>query len=631
MTDRKPDDLFDALHERLATYGQEPPAQLWAGIRAQLPPPVAQPQLRRRRRWAPIGLVLALLSFIGIASWYAWPSKTRPATVASSKRLEAPSRSRAAGTNSPTSPSTAEPTGGPAATVAAGQASATPGSVVATTPPQPRLAPQEQQASVDEQAKNLAATTNAPAPATNTLAEFRKPSRGRNSTSMALAATTSRAAAKGRRSLALENRSKALAADEHQVEEAHQLAAAESMRSREASRRERRAGGLIARNTARAGRPSRATAGSEAAVATTPVASAPGTGSEPVGRPSVSAVASSEVNSSQPPSAMGSAAVPGGHNDRPEVAAFAGARADYRAVAAAAPTGAAGTNASSRLQRNRRSAESSLVAKPVELKIATGPAPAAPQPVATAPPTPFVAARWAVQLLAGAAYTYRHTGFADSYTPTSSPAPQPTRPSSLGYHNTSPSVVELERPALGGGAQVSLSRALSDNWTLSAGLGYAEYGTRLSLQLVTLPAPVAINSVPGRRDTSKVSINRRDTYRFVTVPMRLGYTKSLTPRWRAGLLAGADVAFYVGGRSTEGSACACQTQNWGAGNSPYRRVSVGMSAGVEVRYRLTERLELLAQPTATYFLTPLAKPQSVYSTRYLFSSGALLGASFDLR
>ena len=50
MTDHKPDDLFDALRDRLADYGQEPPAPLWAGIRAQLPPPVAAPQLRRRKR-----------------------------------------------------------------------------------------------------------------------------------------------------------------------------------------------------------------------------------------------------------------------------------------------------------------------------------------------------------------------------------------------------------------------------------------------------------------------------------------------------------------------------------------------------------------------------------------------------
>ena len=43
MTDRHPDDLYDALRDRLADYGQEPPAPLWANIRAQLPPPVARP------------------------------------------------------------------------------------------------------------------------------------------------------------------------------------------------------------------------------------------------------------------------------------------------------------------------------------------------------------------------------------------------------------------------------------------------------------------------------------------------------------------------------------------------------------------------------------------------------------
>ena len=50
MTDREPDDLYDALRDRLADYGQEPPAPLWAAIRAQLPPPVATPPIGRGLR-----------------------------------------------------------------------------------------------------------------------------------------------------------------------------------------------------------------------------------------------------------------------------------------------------------------------------------------------------------------------------------------------------------------------------------------------------------------------------------------------------------------------------------------------------------------------------------------------------
>ena len=72
MTDRKPDDLYDALRDRLADYGQEPPAPLWAGIRAQLPPPVAPPQLRRRRRWSPVLLLGLLLAVVAGAAWQWW-------------------------------------------------------------------------------------------------------------------------------------------------------------------------------------------------------------------------------------------------------------------------------------------------------------------------------------------------------------------------------------------------------------------------------------------------------------------------------------------------------------------------------------------------------------------------------
>ena len=80
MTDRKPDDLYDALRERLTDYGQEPPAQLWADIRAQLPPPVAPPQLRRRRRRAAVALLLLLVAAVrrGLAAVVA---SGRPATA----------------------------------------------------------------------------------------------------------------------------------------------------------------------------------------------------------------------------------------------------------------------------------------------------------------------------------------------------------------------------------------------------------------------------------------------------------------------------------------------------------------------------------------------------------------------
>ena len=98
------------------------------------------------------------------------------------------------------------------------------------------------------------------------------------------------------------------------------------------------------------------------------------------------------------------------------------------------------------------------------------------------------------------------------------------------------------------------------------------------------------------------------------------------------LLAGAEAAVYVGGSSTEGSPCACQSQTWSFGTNPYRRLSVGASLGAEVRYRLGEggNWELLAQPTATYLLSPLAPATSAYYQRHLFGGAVLLGVAFNL-
>lgn len=267
-----------------------------------------------------------------------------------------------------------------------------------------------------------------------------------------------------------------------------------------------------------------------------------------------------------------------------------------------------------------------LQARAVSLQLAAAPALAQPQEVAVAPNAPPAALlpRWAVQVLAGPALTYRQLSGAPALNATA-PIALPIT-AGVQYRPVMASVAELERPALGGGAQILVRCALNARWSLSAGLGYAEYATRLALQQVRSTSAVRF----AGQDSTTTSIHRRDTYRFVTLPLRVGYAKPLSPRWSVGLLAGADVAFYVGGSSTEGSACACQSQTWGLTGSPYRRVSVGASLGAEVRYRLNGRWELLAQPTATYMLNPLAQSTSPYYRRQLLGGTALLGAAYTL-
>ncbi|WP_460608667.1 outer membrane beta-barrel protein [Hymenobacter terrigena] len=275
---------------------------------------------------------------------------------------------------------------------------------------------------------------------------------------------------------------------------------------------------------------------------------------------------------------------------------------------------------------SQRTAETVQPARAVAVQLAAGPGLPTPQLVAVAPsplPLPF-ASHWAVQVVAGPALTYRtlNTGSAGASASTFLPT---------NTNSTTSAAAALERPALGSTAQVTVRRTLGGHWSLSAGLGYAEYAAALALQQVHAATTGAVaNSLDSASATT--GIHRRDTYRFVTVPMQVGYGWTLSGRWRVGVLAGAEAAVYVGGSSTEGSSCACQSQTWSFNNSPYRRVSVGASLGAEVRYRLGEggRWELLAQPTATYLLTPLAPATSAYYQRHLVGGAALLGAAFNL-
>ena len=277
-----------------------------------------------------------------------------------------------------------------------------------------------------------------------------------------------------------------------------------------------------------------------------------------------------------------------------------------------------------------------LAARPVGLLLSAWPPPAV-QLVAvseTSPPPALAAARWSVQFVAGPALTYRRLGSGEAVPPPT------TARATAAFSAPAPSMAELERPALGYGGQLSLRRNLTPHWSASFGLGYAEYATRLALQTIRAKPSVAagIASTAGSalldslgRTGASTALHQRDTYRFVTVPLRVGYAWAPNGRWRVGLLAGADAAVYVGGTSTEGAPCACQPQTWGATGSPYRQLSIGLSLGADVRYRLAGRWELLAQPAATYLLLPLARPVAAYAPRHLFGGWAQLGAAFDLR
>lgn len=247
------------------------------------------------------------------------------------------------------------------------------------------------------------------------------------------------------------------------------------------------------------------------------------------------------------------------------------------------------------------------------------------------PPLPVAAVRrWAVQALAGPALTSRTLGSGQLAYAT----PLGTTYSLPAIGNTSRNVVsstsaESEQAAPGFGAEIQLQRQLTGRWSLGTGLGYQAFATTQVVNVrVVYASTVASNLRPDSVGTASV----RNTYRFLTLPLRVGYQLGTGhARLRYGLRAGADLAFYLGGRSTEGSTYGSISRNWGAAGSPYRPLSLALSLGAEVRFRLAPGLELLAQPTLTHFATSVARPWSGYAPRYPVAATALVGVAYWLR
>lgn len=174
--------------------------------------------------------------------------------------------------------------------------------------------------------------------------------------------------------------------------------------------------------------------------------------------------------------------------------------------------------------------------------------------------------------------------------------------------------------------------ALTPRLSVSGGLGYTTYATRLNL-LLQPPRDTAVTA-----PASQV-VQQRDTYRFFTLPLQAQYQLGGQTRLRYGVAAGAAVELYAGGRTSGNTPCTCsQQQTWSATNSPYRRLGVSLTAGLDVRYALTPRLHLLMQPTGRYALISIVAPVGNTSSptpslpaRHPFAAGLLTGFSFDLR
>ncbi|WP_426060239.1 hypothetical protein [Hymenobacter sp. B1770] len=586
MTDRKPDDLYDALRDRLADYGQEPPAQLWAGIRAQLPPPVAQPQLRKRRRWSPVLLLGLLLAVVSGAGWQWWRTAGPGQTTLGQGELA--THSTPPGTKTPSTSNPSEAARQLPAYSAATASQSTESSritdseIVGTLPGKAAYTPE---------GGAIARTT----PAAEAV------------TGMPSAASISSAASSG----SVATRHTAPTAHGRVLSTARQSATGLSARSGIAN------GSALTRKQTRSG-PDVLPTGLESAAASQ------------AGMPDQPTSAGSDYPAGQS-QAVNEIAV---SSAQPGLPPTPGAEAQPTGTAAIAPSGAPAARTSELANHEIAAGNNSqlLMRSVVPVLEEASPRPALRLNADTLSDTPEIPVRrWAAQVLAGPSLTYRRLGQQAALA--SSPYVTPSAFSRF-LNNSAPNqLAQEEKPSAGYGLQVQAHRVLNGRWSFSTGLGYQEYATQTPYSYnPTLSAMGFGTSVNPSSPASIVptQLTHRDTYRFLTVPLRLGYGlgQGRSSRLYYGVLAGADAAFYVGGKSTGADT---SPRTWSSSGAPYRSLNISLSAGLDLRYRATSRVELLAQPTATYFVNSLMKSDSGLTPRYLMGTGVLFGLSYELR
>ena len=586
MTDREPDDLYDALRDRLADYGQEPPVPLWTSIRAQLPPPVAAPQLRRR--WSSVLLLSLLLAVVGAAGWQWWRMKgvnqrtSRDLAIVSAVNTLSDADQMGKPNHTPTNQKHPSKTNHQPIITNPSAAKTTTNTGITSN----------EAAGVKSAFKHLAVATDSP----------KQPKINRtypavSETDVVFDATTATSGRKRQLTSPLASRDFAA---HHFLVPSHgkfTLRTLPDATDQTSTARNGAIAALVAVSRASDARHANHLASQETLAATLV---SPASASSPT-----TTFADSDSDS---------------RFRKNESESYTSARAAKEASPKSIVI-AAEIDSYPAAETPKSAANMDLTTRPA-LRIVALELPALAAPIVQATtdtvlprPQPLVR-RWEVLVLGGPALTHRQLGGDKTLA-----SPFPANSPMVGTAYTQAGeMAQQERASTGFGLQVQLRWLLNGRWSLSTGLGYQQYASQTAIS-----GAYAIRYSPA----PPADYTHRDTYQFLTVPLRLGYALGPTAsRLHCGLLAGADVAFYLGGSTLSMNGA---VTNWDHRFSPYHALSVALSTGLDVRYRLAPHLELAAQPMVTHFLTSVTKPAMDQDARYLWGIGAWFGVSFDLR
>jgi hypothetical protein len=613
------DPLLGALRQRLGEgFGQEPPPELWASIRQQLPVAAPRPWWLRSRRLLALLLLVGGVLLSGLAVWLAGPKPaatrlahqpiTQPAAISTSvpnatsagSLTTAPGTAPRVGSNLPVA--TPGSLGRPQASPASQTTSASPAAPTATTSGQ-----------------ELAATQPPRAVPSATLPALHEATRS----SLMASSTKRRTAAAIMRGT--ERALPSSVANHHRPKQAKEVNKTVSASNQPAVSGLASAVDTKSTNSSPAGADATSAAINQVTVKQEST-SAPATTSITARRGRRTPRLATRASVSQPADMAASSAL--------AATTHPARRAKRRLVAPRVAIGQApplATGYSTNAALVPPVALDSLAGRNTNLaltKLAL-PAPLAARPDSAGPWLPPVR-RWSVLALVGPTISYRTTQ--QAFSPALSYSPTPTNSATFsGRGSSSASLVDLERPAAGLGAQVQVRRVLTGRWALALGVGYQEYATRLMGQ-VTLTRSV----YNATRPDSTLTLNQRETYRFFTLPVQLSYALG-PPRGRLslGVLGGLEPSWYQGGSATVLSGSNARNLSFSsAAGSPYNSFNLAVSLGVDARLRLggpATRWQLVVQPTARYLVTPFVRGNTLdYTSRQPYSLGILTGLAWQL-